>query len=143
LKGTGVAREENFVLTKDSEGTLHGVAWNPVEDMTEKSDLELNITLPVDQGEYAVVTKLVDETVCNPLKVWLDLGSPSNPSKEQLELIRSCDTPQVLSRREKVTDGNISLSFTLSRNALLYFELRKINPQVDRGFKPERIQGAM
>jgi xylan 1,4-beta-xylosidase len=143
LKGSGVARGENYVLTRDEAGTLHGVAWNPVEELTGESDLEISLTIPVEQGEYAVITKLVDEVVSNPLKAWLDLGSPSNPSKEQLELIRSCDTPQVLTGRQKVTDDNLNLSFTLSRNALMYFELRKITPQVDRGFKPERIQGAL
>lgn len=143
LKGSGVAREDNYVLTKDAAGTIRGVAWNPVEELTGEADLEINLTIPAEQGEYAVITKLVDEVVSNPLKVWLDLGSPSNPSKEQLELIRSCDAPQVLTSRQKVTDGNLNLSLTLTRNALLYFELRRITPQVDRGFKPERIQGAL
>ncbi len=143
LKGYGVAREDNFVLTKDEEGTIHGVVWNPVEELNTASELELNLTIPVDQGEYAVITKLVDESACNPLKAWLDIGSPSNPSKEQLELIRSCSLPRTSTRREKAADDTLTLSFTLSRNALLYFQLKKLKPQVDRGFKPERIQGAL
>lgn len=143
LKGQGLARNDNFVLTKDEAGTVHGIAWNPVEDISKESDLVLQLELPLENGTYSVVTKLVDEVTCNPLKAWLDLGSPSNPNKEQLELIRSCALPQTTTRREKVTQGKMVLPFTLSRNALLYFKVQKIAPQLDRGFQPERIQGAL
>ena len=142
LKGTGVARDEHYVLTRDTDGTLHGIAWNPVEEIAEPSDLHLTLTLPAENGTYALIHKLVDEKVCNPLKVWLDLGSPKNPSQEQLELIRSCSLPQVSTNKVEVTDGTFTFSRTLSRNALVYFQLRRITPEVDRGFMPERIQGA-
>ncbi len=142
LTGTGVAREENYVLTKDTDGTLHGIAWNPVEEIEESSNLDLSLTMNVRNGTYALITKLVDEEVCNPLKVWLDLGSPSSPTREQLELIRSCSLPQVSTKRIELADGNYTISLQLARNALVYFELRRLAPEVDRGFKPERIQGA-
>ncbi len=143
LKGDGFCREENYIITRDSEGTLHGVAWNPVEDITEPSSLELELTLPLENGEYVLITELVDEAVCNPLRAWLDLGSPNNPSKEQLELIRSCSLPRVTTKRAAITDGSFPFTHTLSRNGLVYFELRKLTPQTDRGFIPERIQGAI
>ncbi len=142
LKGTGVARNDNYILTKDADGNLHGIAWNPVEEISEHSDLDLSLTMNAQNGTYALITKRVDEVVCNPLKVWLDLGSPSNPSKEQLELIRSCSLPQVSTKRIEITESTYTIPLQLSRNALVYFELRKVTPEVDRGFKPERIQGA-
>lgn len=141
MKGSGIARTDDFILTKDTDGTVYGIAWNPVEYIKKKSDRKLRIDLAIDSGDYALITRLVDEVTCNPLKTWLDLGSPNNPSGEQLELIRSCSLPQTATRRIEVSDGNAGLEFTLSRNALLYFELRKINPQVDRGFMADRIQG--
>ncbi len=142
LKGSGVTREENYILTKESDGTLHGIAWNPVEAVQEASDLDLSLTLPIPDGEYAFITKLVDEAVCNPLKAWLELGSPKNPSKEQLELIQACSLPQVAIKRMSITSGTITIPLHLSRNALLYFRLQKLSPELDRGFLPERIQGA-
>lgn len=143
LKGQGIARTDNLLITKDAEGTLHGIAWNPVEDMTEQSSLELAIELPADKGEYALITKVVDEVSCNPLKAWLDLGSPSNPSKEELELIQSCSYPETRTSRLQSEGSTINTSFTLKRNALLYFRLQRIKPQRDRGFLPERVQGAL
>lgn len=143
LKGEGVAKEENYILTRDKAGNLYGVAWNPVEAVKDPLDLDLELTLPLSKGEYALITKLVDEAVCNPLKVWLDLGSPKNPSGEQLDLIRSCSLPQVSTKRIKTAEDSYTLPLHLSRNALLYFELRRITPELDRGFLPERIQGAL
>lgn len=141
LKGSGIARTDDFILTKDIEGTVYGIAWNPVEHIKKRSELKIIIDLPMDSGKYVLITSLVDESACNPLKTWLDLGSPSNPSREQLELIRSCSLPQTSTRRIDVSDISTSIEFTLSRNALLYFELRKVNPQVDRGFMADRVQG--
>lgn len=142
LKGKGLARNDHFILTKDETGSIYGVAWNPIEDIQGEADLTLQFELPLSNGEYSIITKLVDEETCNPLKAWLDLGSPSNLSKEQLELVRSSSIPQTTIRREKVTTSSLALSYVLSRNALLYFKVQKIVPTLDRGFLPERIQGA-
>lgn len=143
LKGNGIARTDHCILTRDEDGMVHGIAWNPVEAVKEESNLELELTLPVPEGDYVVVTSLVDEVTCNPLKSWLDLGSPNHPSKDQLDLIRSCSFPRTMTERTRPEKGNIRLSLQLSRNALLYFKLQKIHPQTDRGFMPERIQGAL
>lgn len=143
LSGNAIAREENFILTRDSDGTLQGVAWNPVEEASTDDDILLNLTLPLENGDYVIVTKLVDEQTCNPLKNWVDLGTPSNPTQEQLELLRSCDQPQVRTNRVKVTDGTLPLELNLTRNALLYFKVQRIHPVLDRGYQPERVQGAL
>ncbi len=143
LSCTALTRDENFILTKDKSGTIHGIAWNPVEDFTEQSDLSLKLDLELDPGEYVTVTKLVDETTCNPLKTWLNLGSPTNPSKEQLELLRSCALPLVRTERNKVDDNSLSFQSTLSRNALLYFKIQRIHPTVDRGYQADRVQGTL
>lgn len=143
LKGQALARKDNFIITKDSNGRLHGIAWNPVEDQLEVSDLELSLELPAAKGDYLLLTRLVDELTCNPLKTWMDLGSPSNPSKEQLEIIQSSSYPQTRTSRLQSQEDSIHATFNLSRNALLYFRLEKIQIQRDRGFIPERVQGAL
>ncbi|HWT27254.1 MAG TPA: glycosyl hydrolase, partial [Mobilitalea sp.] len=76
LGKTGVYRKENCILTKAADGTLKGIAWNPVEEMSGESDLQLQMDVAIDNGEYVILTKLVDEQNCNPLKVWMDLGFP-------------------------------------------------------------------
>jgi xylan 1,4-beta-xylosidase len=143
LSSQAIAREENFIITEEKDGSLQGIAWNPVEDATEDDDLTINLALSRNNGDYALITKLVDETTCNPLKTWINLGSPANPSKEQLELLRLSDQPQLRTEKKPVDHNVMNLSFTLSRNALLYFKLQPIKPSTDRGYQQERVQGAL
>ena len=143
LGDCGIARDENYILTKAADGTLRGVAWNPVVNSAAEDSIELKLDLNIEDGDYLLVTKLIDEQLCNPLKAWLDMGSPANPSKEQVELVRTCAVPQTKTSREKVNGGRMNLYFNLSRNALLYFEVSRITPKLDRGYQPERIPGAL
>ncbi len=143
LGNNAIAREEQFILTKEKDGSFQGIVWNPVEDPTEGDDLKLSFDLSLDNGEYALITQLVDEETCNPLKAWLNIGSPANPSKEQLELLRSCDRPQIRTEKRIIGHQEMNLTFTLSRNALLYFKIQPIKSKLDRGYQPERVTGAL
>lgn len=136
-----ISHEENFVITKDDQNNIHGIAWNPVEELGEH-DISLNFHIDLKQGEYMLLIKLVDEITCNPLKTWIDMGSPANPVKEQLELLRDCAHPQIRTKRITVTDGLAEVDISLSANAICYFEIKHIDPVLDRGFQPERIRGA-
>lgn len=143
LRGEGIVRNNSMILTKEENNTYHCIAWNPVEDMTLESNIEIYLTLPALEDEYVLVTRLVDEQACNPLKTWIDIGLPCNPTKDQIDLIRSCSYPKTKTRRIKPQNSMISLDLSLSRNALLYFELRAVAPTPDRGFYPDRIHGAL
>ncbi len=142
LGNHAIIREENFILTREKDGSFQGILWNPVEDATKDDDLTITLKLPVDNGDYAIISQLVDETTCNPLKVWMNLGSPANPSKEQLELLRSCDQPQIRTEKQSIDHQVLSLSLTLSRNALLHLKIQPIKTSLDRGYQPERVAGA-
>ena len=142
LSSEAVARGEEFLLTRNSRGNLEGIAWNPVEE-NENLEQRLQLKLELENGEYALILKLVDETTCNPLRTWLDLGSPSNPTKQQLELIKACANPQIRTKRLTVTEDVLELELLLAANAVCHFELQKITPQTDRGYHPERVRGAL
>ena len=143
LSNNAISKEENYILTREKDGALQGILWNPVEEASESDDLTIKLELPVDRGEYVLITELVDELTCNPLKTWMNLGSPANPSMDQLELLRRSDLPLLRTEKKCIDQQGIALSFTLSRNALLYFKLQPIKSTLDRGFLPERVPGAM
>ena len=84
----------------------------------------------------------MDEVTCNPLKMWLHMGSPSNLTKEQLELLREGSRPQLRTQPFIIKNQGIDFEVSLSSNALCYFEIKRIVPQADRGYKAERIRGA-
>jgi xylan 1,4-beta-xylosidase len=136
-----IARDEHFILTKDSEGSIRGVAWNPVEE-AGSYDISIKLSIDLNKGEYLMVRKLVDEVTCNPLKTWINMGAPAYPSKDQLELIKECARPQTRTERFEVTGNRTDFEISLSANALCYFEIRRIFPETDRGYQPERIRGA-
>jgi xylan 1,4-beta-xylosidase len=136
-----IARDEHCIITKGSDSDIYGVAWNPVEEDGD-ADCKLSFSIDLENGEYMLLIKLVDEATCNPLKNWIDMGSPAYLSKEQLELLQDCARPQIRTRRLAVTNNTTDFELTLSANALCYFEIKHISPMIDRGFQPERIQGA-
>ncbi|HEX3075480.1 MAG TPA: xylan 1,4-beta-xylosidase [Lachnospiraceae bacterium] len=141
LVGDAIARNEHLVMTNDRKGKIQGVAWNPVESEEGKA-VSLNLSVELDNGEYMLLTKLVDESTCNPLKTWIDMGSPAYPTKEQLELLKESAQPQVRTERFEVTQNSKEIDLQLSSNAVCYFELIRIYPQTDRGYQAERIRGA-
>jgi len=136
-----VARGESFVITKDEDGNLKGIAWNPAEDAGE-SEIQINFLIEQQNGDYLLVKKLVDESVCNPLKSWIDMGSPAYPTEDQLALLRECAQPQTSTERFKISSGSYELKIPLQANALCYFEIIRIETETDRGFNPDRIRGA-
>ena len=132
-----VFRNENCVVVKCKDGSFKGVAWNIDEAMSGKElELELDLPLEDDKSEKNVlVTKLVDEDVCNPLKVWHELGEHKNPSKEELDLIRESAQPFVQTKRigKKV-------KLTLKENAVCYFEAKEAPIVSDRGYTYGRLE---
>ena len=78
---------------------------------------------------------LVDEEVCNPLKVWHDIGEPANPSKEELVLLRQSAEPFVQTQR-----CGSKIHLKLKENAVCYFELKSASIKSDRGYSFGRME---
>lgn len=132
LTGSCVLREEDSVIVKTEDGKYKGVCWN-----LTGAPLKLNFNLPAAKGSYCMVLKTVDENVCNPLKLWHDMGEPSSLTKNQLSILREGSSPFVSSNvieAEKALD----FSLTLDKNAVVYFEVEKTELVSDRGFSYER-----
>jgi len=150
-----LVRGENYVVTKcetpvgksgaygqgDVGEVYHIVAWNPTDEECE-AKVSLSFSLEVPDGDYFVITRLVDEKVCNPLKSWIDMGSPPTPTKEQFSLLKKCAEPELRTERMSVANGELVVNMNLSENAVIHVEVEKIYPQVDRGFIAERVRGA-
>jgi xylan 1,4-beta-xylosidase len=141
IGSSAIARTEHYILTKDDNGNIHGIAWNPVEEQGD-SNISLNLTFNMANGDYILINRLVDEANCNPLKTWVDMGSPAYPAKEELQLIKDCSTPRTSTKQFRVTNSSTEIEITLSANAVCYFEIKSIYPKSDRGYHIDRIRGA-
>jgi len=140
--GECVHRSDEAIVLKKADGTYRGVAWNisaASGTFAETTD-ELTLCFTLEGGafcesEYCVITKTVDENVCNPLKVWHDIGEPANPSPGQRSLLRESASPLVATWRGS---GTPTVELKLGRNALVYFEAFPAKITSDRGFDYER-----
>ena len=99
-------------------------------------EFKLDLTLPLENRKEpnVLITELVDEEVCNPLKVWHEIGEPANPSKDELELLRQSAQPFVQTKR----CGN-KVNLVLKENAVCYFEIKDAPINSDRGYTYGRL----
>jgi xylan 1,4-beta-xylosidase len=138
LQGKCVHKSENAIITQEKDGTFAGIAYNLC--MGEKTDIILAFTLPAnDNTTYSLVTRTVDEVVCNPLKVWNDIGQPANPSKSQVQLLKDSAYPLVGSNVVHSAGGDAVFEIVTRANAVIGFEIRRVNIIPDRGFDYERV----
>ncbi len=132
--GECVYRDNSSVVIKGADG-YSGILWNIDED-----DRMAEYTLPgLDDGEYTLITRTVDEITCNPLKLWHDMGEPAYPAESETELIRSAAYPQTLSEVIKPSGSTASVSVPVRKNGVVYFTLVKRNHTPDRGYDYDRV----
>ncbi len=142
LTGQCVFRNEDCIVTKEADGSIRGVAWNINENgrMNNKGTatddnrctdlLQTSFEFDELKGDFALVTKTVDEDTCNPLKIWHDLGEPTSLTDEQAQLLRDAAKPAVKSERFENADG-VGFTLDVKRNGVVYFEL---TPAPMKGF---------
>lgn len=130
-----VLRTPECIVVKCTDGSFKGIAWNVDTEMSG-SEIKLTIELPLstDKNANSLMTELVDEEVCNPLKVWHDLGEHANPDEEEIQLLRESANPFVQTKRS----GN-KISLTLKENAVCYFEIKDAPINSDRGYTYGRL----
>ena len=140
LKGQCIHRSDDSVIVKTPDGKLRGVAWNHCTKRTGRV-IDYKCSIKLDEtasDKYCVICKTVDEEVCNPLKVWHDLGEPSSLSEQQLKLLKEAAAPLVTSDIIEVHDGSIEIRIELKEFAVVYFECEPVNIRSDRGYSYER-----
>ncbi len=136
LTGECVHKTDNSLVTH-SDGKYKGILWND-EKANSGETINISFDLPAKSGnEYYIMTKTVDEAVCNPLKAWHDMGEPSNPMPEEIKLLRDSANPLINTYRKKAGD-KLAVEFTLNKNAVVYFEVKESAIKSDRGYSYER-----
>lgn len=137
LEGTCLLRTEEAVVVKKKDGSYAGVLWNL--QMKEEETLELTLQLPLEErGDYTLLTKTVDQVVCNPLKVWHDMGEPSSLTLEQKDFLRQAARPLFKTERVTAQEALTPLTFRILENGVVYFECKKIGTKSDRGYDYQR-----
>ena len=132
-----VYRDDNAVIVKSDKGYA-GVLWNiDGDDRVKEISLDLK-PAKTKEKEYTLITKTVDETCCNPLKLWHDLGEPAYPNKEETELIKNAAQPLVESDVVKAS-AKTRISVPVRKNGVVYFTLTKRDFTPDRGYDYDKV----
>ncbi len=127
LRGEPVYRDEHVVILRKADGSYEGVAWNICKD--GRDEVTLDVALPMT-GKAVLTTETVDETTCNPVKAWHDMGEPAHLSAAQLRFLRQSGQP--LCETAKIDDGKITL--LLRENAVVRFTAAPVAGESDYGY---------
>ncbi|MBO4346563.1 MAG: cellulase family glycosylhydrolase [Lachnospiraceae bacterium] len=139
LKGDCVLKNEDCIVVKKEDGRLAGLIWNP-DLYNEKKKLSIEFSVEnMEDGEYFMLEKTVNEDHANPLKMWHEMGEPASMNNAQKELLRKAAEPGLDSSNVFVNGNKLSLKFDLEENELRFFEITKINRCSDDGYDYERV----
>lgn len=131
-----VYKDKNLVIVKTDNGNYKGIFWN-LSIETKKDTLAQTISIPAwktNEKRYCLLTKTVDEDCCNPLKVWHDLGEKTNPSLDEIELIKGSANPLVKTLIIEENNQNLTFELKANRHGVVYFELKPSPMQSDNGY---------
>ena len=127
LRGECVYRDDNTLILRKADGSYEGVAWNICKE--EREAIALDLELPL-AGKCVLTTETVDETTCNPLKVWHDMGEPASLTDAQLRFLRQAGQP--LCETAQIEGGKVTLA--LKENAVVRFTVKLISGAPDYGY---------
>ncbi len=140
LGGHGLSRGNNHIATMDEKGNVRLIVWNIVEEGDENLDIELD--MKVEEEEYFLIKKTVNEEVCNPLKDWVHMGAPKSPDKADMKLLKQASSPCIRTQRMTSNQGRLKLNLCVGPNEVSYITIENRLGEYDRGFDVERIRGA-
>ena len=132
--GECVYRDKDSVVVKRKDGYA-GIIWN-----IDKDDRNAEYQLSgLEDCEYTLITKTVDEVTCNPLKLWHDMGEPAYPTESETAMIKSASWPQTLSEIKKPEDKKVSVSIPVRKNGVVFFNIVKRIYTPDRGYDYDKV----
>lgn len=134
LKGECIFRDDDLIVVKANDGTFRGIAWNICENKSDEKTVKLPVSIEREVGEYSLIQKIVDESTCNPLKIWHDFGEPRSLSADQIDVLKAAATPLIKSDI-LISNGNVEFELEINPNGVIYFELMKCNSTPDRGYE--------
>ena len=134
-----IYRDASSVIVKDDKGGYAGLVWN-LSDKAIDADITIDLGAKAAKPEYTVLSELVDEDVCNPLKIWHDLGEPKYPSDAQIDIIKKGSRPLMTSFVTGSKAGKLTVKFKLGAYGIRFFTIKPLEFEGDAGYDYNRIE---
>ena len=96
--------------------------------------VKVNLT-GIPKGNYQVIQYRMDDDHGNPYKVWQDLGSPEDPSTEQIKQIQAQEDPVMLKGENHQLSDSYTITDTYQTAGVTLTYLAK-----DSGEKPQAVK---
>lgn len=133
LKGKCIAKDDDLVIVQRDDESIAGVLWNVCENSENRKTKDIELSFDLPNGEYGIISKIVDENTCNPLKIWNDMGQPRSLSTEQICILRDAARPLIVSK-SLIANNGLKTEISVNPNGIIFFEIRKIDRRPDRGY---------
>jgi len=126
-RGVRGGRPDIDGLAVKNDSAVQVIIWNYHDDIVDVpgDSVHLRVTLPDDFPPWVKVNHYrVDDDYSNAYTVWVDMGSPQNPSSEQRERLTEAMQLQafVSQARMDVADTGIAFGFSLGRHGVSLVE---------------------
>jgi xylan 1,4-beta-xylosidase len=116
--GRSMPEEVDTLASKDDDGTVAVLVWRHTDDQYQTDDKETPVELRVtglDAARYSVTHFRIDASHSNAHTVWQSLGSPQDPTDEQLLTIKERQGLEQLTEPAEMspTEGSVSMQVDL------------------------------
>lgn len=154
--GTDVlARGEDHLVTRDADGRVTVLAWQPVggtDDPAEPEQHTLRLSVPVARRDgSAPASAYVHRSVVNgddgnAFTAWQRMGRPASPSQRQLDALYEAAEPRVTHHAAAAVVGDdgvarIDLPLTLARHEVTLVEIDPVTDETPAWLDDARILG--
>jgi xylan 1,4-beta-xylosidase len=115
--GSSMPEEVDALASRGEDGTLAVLVWRHTDDQYQTDDEPAVVQLAVDgmdDGDYRLSHHRIDSDHSNSHTVWQQLGSPQDPTEEQLAAIKKRQGLEELTAPRTVrAQGRVSLEVSL------------------------------
>ncbi len=129
MSGEILYQDEQTLVTRNEDGSLAVMAWNPVIEKGADFERELEMKLPVSFGKAFVLKKTISEEYANPWKTWIHMGRPRFPSKQMVKTLKETAKPLVTSSQAESENGCITLKIKQTKNEVSLFQIFEIKDE--------------
>lgn len=89
----------------------------------------------IPKGNYQVIQYRIDDDHGNPYKIWQDMGSPEDPTTEQIKQLQAKEDPVMIKCESQQINGNHTITETYQTAGVTLTYLAK-----DTGEKPQAVK---
>ena len=119
-----LARGDDHLVTRRSDGVLAILAWQPQDGHTRQTaGHSVQLSLSDLPGRVRVLERHVDAERGNVRRAWMEMGSPLAPTPRQVEDLQALSEPTLRHWSEAPAGGRLDLDVRLGRNGIALVEI--------------------